>query len=602
MKKILIFTVLLVGVLTLGFSQAGNSWTVNNTASWIEAVNGIRSGGNNKTYTITVTGNVSVPASPESTFGSVTGITVTIEGSGTLSPSANGVLLFVGTGQTVVAKNVTLRGRTDNGSFSVVGISSEGIFSMEGSAKVTGNTISGNGGGVYVDEQGTFTMQDTASVSGNTVRSGFNNGGGGGVYVSDGTFIMQGNATVSGNTAFCSNMSYYGGGGGVRIYSGTFTMQDSAMVSNNSAVSVRPPGSYNSAPVHGGGIYNSGIFTMKGGTISNNTGNSSGGGSGIYNDKTFIMEEGFISDNTGRSGVGNRGTFIMRGGTISNNTSTSWGGGVNNSGTFTIEDGTISGNTAIDNNSDCYGGGVFNNGEFTMKGGTISENTVSATGRKYKGDGGGVYNRETFTMQGSASISGNTASGSGGGVYHEGSSYYDHTFTMQDNASISGNTASNGGGVCLSGDPTFTKNGVNVYGNDSDQNLRNTATSGKGHALYEIKNGSWRNATAGPTMNLDSYGFWLGEDARTTFPSSFIGIWKRSNFNNTLTFTENTIKISSNTYTYEIMDISGDSYTMKRNNANPFTLIFKLTSGNIVISGDSGSGQDNWNGTWSKQR
>jgi len=79
MKKGLIFTVILANVLVLGFSQS-NSWVVNNTATFIEAVNGIRNGGNNNKYTIIVTGNVSIPASNESTFGTVNGITITMEG------------------------------------------------------------------------------------------------------------------------------------------------------------------------------------------------------------------------------------------------------------------------------------------------------------------------------------------------------------------------------------------------------------------------------------------------------------------------------------------------------------------------------------------
>jgi hypothetical protein len=85
------------------------------------------------------------------------------------------------------------------------------------------------------------------------------------------------------------------------------------------------------------------------------------------------------------------------------------------------------------------------------------------------------------------------------------------------------------------------------------------------------------------------------------FSSDFMGTWKRSNFNNTLTFTENTVKISSNSYTYDLVNISSDFITLKRSNSNPFTLTFRLTNGDIVISGDNGSGQDNWNGTWEKQ-
>jgi len=165
MKKGLILTVMLASVPVLGFSQT--AFTVRNAATWIEAVNGIRSGGNDQEYTITVTGTVSVPATPndENTFGPITGITVTIMGSGTLSLSNNGNLLVIGAEQTIVAKDLALKGR-DNNNKAVIFIQKQGTFRMEGKASVTGNNNS-SFGGVYING-GAFIMQDSASVSGNT--------------------------------------------------------------------------------------------------------------------------------------------------------------------------------------------------------------------------------------------------------------------------------------------------------------------------------------------------------------------------------------------------------------------------------------------------
>ena len=150
-------------VVVLGIS----AMNLNNVSAWNTAINTIRNGGNDQTYVINVTGNVSVPvpANNENIFGSVTGLTVTIQGSGTLSLSANGSLLRIAAGQTVILRNVKLRGRSENNS-SVVVIMSGGILRMEGSASISGNTKSSNGG-VYVDG-GTFIVQDSASVSGNT--------------------------------------------------------------------------------------------------------------------------------------------------------------------------------------------------------------------------------------------------------------------------------------------------------------------------------------------------------------------------------------------------------------------------------------------------
>jgi predicted outer membrane repeat protein len=577
MKKCLILTVLLAVVPALGFSQEDNSeadnaeadipqsdisWAVRNVATWIEAVNGIREGGNGQKHTITVTGTVSVPAAPsnESTFGTVTGVTVTIEGSGTLSPSANGSLLLIGTGQTVVAKDVVLRGRDGNNA-SVVGILSGGLFRMEGKASVTGNKRTGVGGGVVVNRQGTFVMQDSTSVSGNTAS--YN---GGGVYVDErGTFTMQDGAQVSGNT------------------------------SSNS-----------------GGVYNEGTFTMQGnaqvtGNTSKPSGGSGGGGGGVYNTRTFTMKDNTsVSDNTASAysyGIGSGGVY----------------NGVYVSATFTMQDNaSVSGNKINGN-----GGGVYNSTTFTMQGNAqVSDNTASVAG-------GGVHNKGTFTMQGNASVSGNTAaSNRGGGVYVDGGTFTmkdsasasdntsrwgggvfvdnNATFTMQDSTAVSGNTADHGGGVYVESNGTFAKTGGTIYGDDAEQNLKNTAISGMGYAVYEAKNKGWRNATAGPRMNPSSYGFWLNEEAAATgFPPGFIGVWSRYTFNNTLTFTSTTVKSSSRDVTWKFINSSGDTYTLEANTAakTKLTLAIKYIEVRygpdyLEISGDSGNGENNWNGDW----
>jgi hypothetical protein len=223
------------------------------------------------------------------------------------------------------------------------------------------------------------------------------------------------------------------------------------------------------------------------------------------------------------------------------------------------------------------------------------EGSASVTGNTRSG---GVWvNGGTFTMQDNASVSGNSRSNrdNGGGVYASG------TYTMQG-GTVSGNTATYyGGGVYIRG--TFNKIGGTVYGEDADANQRNTVVSRIGNALYNSANGGLRNVTAGITMNPDSYGFWLNDGDVVTFPSNFAGTWRRSNFNNTLNLTSNIIKSSSSNYFWVLQRISGNSYTFKRADAsNTITITINLTNNYLVISGDSGSGQDNWNGTWIKQR
>ena len=158
-------------------------------------------------------------------------------------------------------------------------------------------------------------------------------------------------------------------------------------------------------------------------------------------------------------GVYNSGTFTMNGGTITGNTASAWGGGVNNGGTFTMNGGTISGNTASSN-----GGGVYNSNSFTMNGGTISGNTATVMG-------GGVYNSGTFTMT-DGTITGNTAE-QGGGVYNN-----DSTITMTG-GTVSGNTATNGGGV-YSHDGTFSLSGApSITGNKNTSDAANNVETTK---------------------------------------------------------------------------------------------------------------------------
>ena len=137
---------------------------VNNVSTWNTAINRIRSGGNGQSYIINVTGNFSVSTVAENLFGSVTGLTVVMQGRGTISISVNGSLLRIGGGQRVILKDVTLRGRSGNDSPLVV-IMGGGVFSMEGNASVTRNA-STSIGGVHVNG-GTFILQDNATVSGN---------------------------------------------------------------------------------------------------------------------------------------------------------------------------------------------------------------------------------------------------------------------------------------------------------------------------------------------------------------------------------------------------------------------------------------------------
>jgi uncharacterized repeat protein (TIGR02543 family) len=287
------------------------------------------------------------------------------------------------------------------------------------------------------------------------------------VVVLGGTLVMNTGSKISGNIKSSPNH-----GGGVYIYGGTFTMSGGEISGNTSS------SSYSTAS--GGGVYiHGGTFTMSSGKISGNTSSSSpsssfGGnlasGGGVYVDYNgiFTMGGGTISDNI--SSISSYYSYY----------STASGGGVSiDGGTFTMNNGTISDNiiTFISYPSSSSGGGVYvGSGTFTMNNGTISDNTSSSSG------GGVSIGGGTFTMSG-GTISGHTSSAHGGGVYVGGG-----TFTKQS------------GGI--------------IYGsNESNNALRNTATSGDnfGHAVYVFSSpAKKRNTTAGSgvTLNSNTAGSW----------------------------------------------------------------------------------------------
>ncbi|MFI3228836.1 MAG: InlB B-repeat-containing protein [Bacillota bacterium] len=315
---------------------------------------------------------------------------------------------------------------------------------------ITGGNNDGYGGGIYND--GTLTMSG-GSISGNNATNG------GGIY-NAGTLTLE-NVTISGNIA--------SSGGGV--YSGIesiLNMYDSIIT-------------YNTAKASGGGVYACGDaeFTMYSGEISHNTASSYGGG--VYLNGKFTLKSGeisyneaydgggvYISESTYTAGEGYQyhGSFIMEGGSITDNSVSSCGGGVfvgaltmdsndadiiDPPNTFVMSGGNISNNKALSG----YGGGVYINEEdtFNFSGGEISSNQAYYAG--------GVISFGTFKMSGTAKISNNTALMAGG-------IYFTNTFTMTG-GEITGNQATSadggGGGVYACG--TFIMSGGLISNNQT---------------------------------------------------------------------------------------------------------------------------------------
>jgi len=460
------------------------------------------------------------------------GSTFTMNGSAKLTDNTaggdgGGVYLDDGTftmsGNAKISNNETTYG---SGGGVYVG---SGAFAMQGGA-VSNNTATSNGGGVYTGD-GTFNMEG-GSVTGNTAVDG------GGVCVASGVFTVGGSAVISGNTKTGSaNNVYLAYGnyitlGGVnnnvpppttdmRIYVQTAAPNNGVIVdtgADQSHVKYFLPDEANKMVVLQGdklviveataendfyaqvAAYSqatsnvtinveknltlptnvivpapqsanatltiksatSAILTLTRGTEDSTASN---GLFMVSNNAKLIFENIVIDGNKGTH-VGNAaplvrvdgGELTLRSGAVLRNNRANQGGGVFvNGGTF-----TMSGNAAVSGNTASYGGGVYiiNYGTFTMTNGEVSGNTAID-------NGGGVLvsnSGSTFTMRGNAKVMSENTAVNGGGVY-----IFNGEFTMEGNAEVSGNTANSGGGVCVSG--TFTVGGSAVISG-------NTNTSG----------------------------------------------------------------------------------------------------------------------------
>jgi hypothetical protein len=293
-------------------TEIGTGIIVANSDQWKEAIDTIMSGGDDNTHTINITEDFSIQGTSVNTFGSLTGVTITITGDKAISLAEGsiGSLLRIGSGQTVILQDVHLQGHSSN-KYPLVSIAGK-AFIMRGCASVSGNARRG----VYISE-GTFTMKDNASVHGNTVTST----GGGGVYVGGGTFIIQDDASVHSNTAAFTvgrNNTIIGGeGGGVYIaYNGTVVMEGGSV--------------YGNTAISGGGMYIIGNYNnynligtlrMIGGSVYGNSVESSGGGVYIAYRGYSVMEGGSVYGNTAKINgggvfVAGNGSYSMEGGMI----------------------------------------------------------------------------------------------------------------------------------------------------------------------------------------------------------------------------------------------------------------------------------------------
>ena len=271
------------------------------------------------------------------------------------------------------------------------------------------------------------------------------------INVNGGTLNLKNGATLTTNRADAVK-----GAGGVWLEKGEVNMYQGAVITemhqhNNSATNQNT-----GIAVH----MVSGTFNMHGGKISANDGKvgavaNIGGTINMYGGE--IVSNIANSSGAGGGGVYNSGVFNMRGGSVSSNTSWVKGGGVFNAGTFNLYDGLISKNNVVrEGSTECDGGGILSTGNLNIEGGTISSNNA-------QNSGGGVMIAAGTGKMSAGSVTGNTTTMySGGGIFVSAG-----TFSMTGGL-VSKNTAAQyGGGFAVTSDVAnaFVLSGGEVYDN-----------------------------------------------------------------------------------------------------------------------------------------
>ncbi|MCL1826826.1 MAG: Ig-like domain-containing protein [Candidatus Cloacimonetes bacterium] len=279
----------------------GNVWEVDSQNAWNIAINGIRNAGGDKTHLININGDISIPPRPqnENLFLYLTGLTVVIDGTGSISLSQNGALMQIGLAQTVIVRNISLIGRESN-THPLVRVEESGVFRLEAGATITNNICQGEAGGVSV-RGGTFIMNHSIIRNCRAINAGA-------VFVSAGSFIMQENSKLRENQT--NTMTTLSSGAVFVANTGVFTLDWGSIEHNTCGRGA------------GGVLVNGGFFYLNNGYIAFNTSNGqNGGGVNIQNNGTFCMYNGLINGNIANNGFGggvyvHLGSFSKTGGTI----------------------------------------------------------------------------------------------------------------------------------------------------------------------------------------------------------------------------------------------------------------------------------------------
>ena len=353
------------------------------------------------------------------------------------------------------------KAKKDNFNGPIFKVEAGGTLILDGNVSYQGQWVES---GTFAEVNGTLTLKngEILKFTSQTHKNGIVEVNG----ETNATFNMEG-GTIK-DCSFLKEKSQYSGTVLLNGQNATMIMTGGTITENESA-------DINSTP--GVLVYNGASFTMKNGTISNNTGFR---GAGVFvadfnnlrydrvTSSKFVMSGGEITGNVAKDACGSEPTapnpggggvfiqdnaeFLMTGGTISKNKSYSMGGGVATS------------------NKDMNGGG-----KFRLNGGTISENSAVFGGGVYS------YSRDTVLLE-KGHIEKNKAGNAGGGIYVSTAPYN----IKLNRTLITGNSASiMGGGVwaCPTGTVTLGTDSA-VFDNTAEKAGDDIALLNKNEGYY----------------------------------------------------------------------------------------------------------------------
>jgi hypothetical protein len=354
-------------------------------------------------------------------------------------PSIDSVITIEGNGS-----EITRDGAAPD--FRIMAVSATGNLTLK-TTRLSNGYSQEDGGGLY--NQGYALLQNSQIISNGAYDDG------GGAENDGGTMIVE-------DTNFESNDAGEHGGGIANEDGGVLTISGGSQISNNTAyddgggiyqdgtggpITITNSGISGNAATIGGGLsaYGSGLITISGTVIQDNTADEAGGGIATYKATLLIQNETTISGN-----------------------SATYGGGAD----FYISDVTITDSDISGNTGDYQGGGLHLDGSIvTIERSAINDNTVPLNGIGYFG--GGIFSNPGYdddTLEDvytdltivDSTLSGNSALG-GGAILN----YYGTTLTVL-NSTLSDNSAAIGGGL-LNLDGVFTIANSTISGNQANE-------------------------------------------------------------------------------------------------------------------------------------